>query len=463
VDREQSHERHHRVSRRPIISLFIGLAFVTAILLVTMFTSSKNTKTSKYNRKILEQKEKAQVLEDYDSNMLAVVRDIESEVRKITLFDIKRKETLCLFYTGASDITDKYGQVITAGQIPVGAIVDAGYQKKSEKLIKLQVSQKAWDYVNVSNQSMDDHVKTMKLGAGKYQYTDEITVIDGDELVPVTNLAEQDMLTVRGVDKTIWSITITKGHGTVILEDYDDFMGGNITVGYEPVMQITEDMKITVREGKCKLTVDNNRYSAIKYINVLRNQETMVSLAGLGPDMGMITFEIEPFGADLLIDGEATSYANPIRIPYGEHKIKVSMGGYTTYMGTLNINEAAKTIKIDLPEAVSYGKAGISTAGDKKGTGETEQDDGKRTMDSEDTQAKNIDEKHHIFIQNPIGASIYINGKFMGISPAGFSKVIGNHVLTLIKEGYETKSYNIEVLDDGLDTYYSLSDLIKSK
>ena len=73
-------------------------------------------------------------------------------------------------------------------------------------------------------------------------------VIDGDSFVSLDNLAKQDELTVRGLNETIWSIIVTKGHGTVRLKDYDAFLGGNVTVGYEAVTQITDNMVITVRE-----------------------------------------------------------------------------------------------------------------------------------------------------------------------------------------------------------------------
>ncbi len=66
---------------------------------------------------------------------------------------------------------------------------------------------------------------------------------------------------------------------------------------------------------------------------------------------------------------------------------------------------------------------------------------------------------HLIYIQNPSGVSVYLNGEFKGISPVSFQKVIGSHVLTFIKQGYKTKSYTINIADDGLDTYISLPDL----
>jgi len=48
----------------------------------------------------------------------------------------------------------------------------------------------------------------------------------------------------------------------------------------------------------------------------------------------------------------------------------------------------------------------------------------------------------------------------MGTSPVSFSKIIGNHVITFIKEGYETKSYTIDVINDGKDAYFKFDDLV---
>jgi hypothetical protein len=450
MDKEQYHEKSRKGSLRPIISLLIGLALFTGILLVTMFTSSRNTKPQKNSGGVADQGQETPIPKESNGEMLAVVEKIESDLHEMTLFDIESKETFYFTYNDATDITDKYGQVISASQIPLGAIVDVGYQnddeKDDEKLLKLQISQKAWEYADVSNLSIDGETGMMEIGTNKYRYTGDIIVIDKKELVPVQNLAKQDMLMIHGVDKTIWSIAVTKGHGTVKLADCEDYLGGNVTVGYETSQTITENMHITVREGKWPFTVDNEKYSATKYIKVRRNEETTVSLANLAPDMGRVAFKIRPLGADLFIDGALTSYSDskPIKLTCGEHDITVSLEGYSTYHGTLNVGEADKTIRINLLKAEKKKEVTDSTP---KVSKETDK----------------VDQKHKIYVQKPIGASIYMDGKFMGISPDGFEKVSGNHVLTLIKEGYKTKSFQIEVLDDGLDAYYSFPDLAVSE
>jgi hypothetical protein len=267
-----------------------------------------------------------------------------------------------------------------------------------------------------------------------------------------------------------------------VLEDYDPFLGANITIGYESMQQITEDMNITVREGTFNLTVENGQFSATKSIRVYRNKTTFVSLSDLGPgapQLGEVTFEITPFGADLTIDNEITSYANPVELLYGDHKLKVSLGGYITYEGILNVDSAGKTIRIDLQESTSNGQAQVSetdsssvapgtsdtqtggtdpATGSDSTTGTDITDEGDSTTGNYTGDAK-VDTGHKIYVQKPLGASVYIDGEYMCTSPGSFNKIIGSHVITFIKDGYKTMSYTIEVGDDGLDTYFTFPDL----
>ena len=148
--------------------------------------------------------------------------------------------------------------------------------------MKMRISKKAWEYIDVSNLSIDRDMKIMKVGPKKYKYTDDIVILDGENFISVDGLKEQDLLTLRGENEVIWSVTVNKGHGTVRLIDTEGFLGGHVTVGYEAMQEIAENMVITVREGNYNLTVENGKYSATKNVTITRNEETVVSLEGLG-------------------------------------------------------------------------------------------------------------------------------------------------------------------------------------
>lgn len=459
----------YKVNSRPILSLLIGLGFITLILLATMLAASGNQKFKPGNPGSNAPESTPQLQEDGSAvnGFLAVVKAVNSKNKQITLYDIQGQQPLVLNYSGGTDITDQYGQIIAMSQIEIGSMVDASYRKADNKLTKLRISDKAWEYAGVNNLSINSADKTMKIAAAKYHYTDDLLIINGQDLITTDDLAEQDVLTIRGYEETIWSITVTRGHGTVVLEDDKDFIGDSITIGYEAMQQITDGMEITVREGDYNLTVENGKFSATKSIRVNRNEVTYVSLSDLGPDAlkhGRVTFDITPFGADLFIDGELTSYANPIELLYGDHEVKVALGGYTTYEGNLKVDSAGKTLQIDLPEASSKTQASVS----ETDSGQSVKDSG--TDPAADTSSDSsgavsqeeevTDADHKIHVQSPIGASVYIDGEYMGTSPGSFKKMIGSHVITFIETGYDTMSYNIEVSDDGLDTYFTFPALV---
>ncbi len=491
--RKKTDHNGGKINRRPILSLLLGLGVLSVILLTTMLTVSQTPKsTSKLSPNTMDGETEPAVTTPIPTGeeVLGVLTEVNYDTRELTLYDVVHEASLTYGYSGGTNITDKYGQQLSISQIPKGVMLEVFHEPGNLKLTDIRISTKAWKYVDVNNLSIDRSARVMKIASDKYKYTDDIIILDGDKRIPVADLAEQDELTVWGYDQTIWSVTVTRGHGTVRLADYDNFIGDFITIGYEAIQQIAKDMVITVREGNFNLTVENAKYTATKNITIKRNQETVVSLSDLGPDaakVGRITFDISPFGADLYIDGELMSYASPIELDYGKHNIEVSLGGYTTYTGILRVDSAGKTINIDLPENSSADTATVSESDNNSDHNDTvdnpdSRNDNSDNSEGEDTQAsdtpanidigdsENIsndefdeDTEHKIYIQNPLKASVYLNGEYMGKSPVSFKKLIGKHVLTFIREGYETMSYTVEVKDDHLDTYFNMPDLSKKK
>lgn len=466
MNKEQ--KKNSKINIKVIISLIIGLFAFSSIVVVTMMETMGNSKAqqlSKSNHRLVNMQNdiSKETIDTKKTKILALVKDINKDKSVITLLDIETNQDMVLSYSSGSDIRDKFGQIISMSQIPKGSIVDVEYLTDNSKLLKLQTSKKAWEYVGVNNLLINQKDKIMEIASSKYKYTDNIIVFNGDNIVSVDNLAEQDELTIWGIDEVIWSITVTRGHGIVKLKDLDRLLGGYATIGYEAMVPITEGMAVTVREGTYNMTVENGEFSATMDVTILRNQETEISLEGVGPEpikYGNVIFNITPFGADLYVDDELTTYSKPLTLSYGDHKVKVSLGGYTTYEGVLTVDKDETSIFIDLPEKKSNEEEDVSDPENNNGDSNIDKQDPEiDDLDPEDTPI--IDEDHYIYIQNPKRASVYLNGDFKGISPVNFEKIIGKHVITFIRDGYETKSYTIEVADDGKDAYFNFSDLLK--
>ena len=229
--------------------------------------------------------------------------------KEISLLDINKEKAISLSYSGSTDFRDKFDQIVLVNQLSIGSIVDLAYVKDDNRIVKMKVSPKAWEYVGVSNHHIENESMTIEIADRKYRYNDKLLVLDQDEIKTIDHLARQDILDIWGIDEEIWSVSVIKGHGSLRLEDYEDFLGGNITVGYEATQQITEDLLLTVREGTYNLTVENDHYSGRKSVTINRNEETVVSLEGLGPgpvDKGQVAFDVSPIGADLFINNSLT-------------------------------------------------------------------------------------------------------------------------------------------------------------
>jgi hypothetical protein len=64
-----------------------------------------------------------------------------------------------------------------------------------------------------------------------------------------------------------------------------------------------------------------------------------------------------------------------------------------------------------------------------------------------------------ILIEQPAGAMVYIDGAYVGVAPVSTQKVTGAHVITLSREGYQTKSYTVNISSEGGDVTFSFSAL----
>ena len=471
----------YQINLRLILGLVLVLGFFTVIFITTMLAAAdganiRNGRKNAANGDGQKQPATAQN-ESEKASLFGVYLGLDEGSRQLTVYDISSRREVLVSLSGGAKISDVYGQIISISQIEPGSMVELSYIRESGKLTDMSISSKAWKYVGVTNFSLEPESGLMKIAKKQYKLADKTAVLDGRDFVSLYDIARQDVLTVWGYEETIWSIVVTKGHGYVKLRDYQDFLGDYISVGYESTQQITEDMMITVREGEYNLTVENVDYSATLRVRVDRNEITYVSLKELGPrapKYGRVLFDISPFGADLFIKGELRNYANEIELPFGKYPIKVSLGGYISYEGYLNVDSPAKTIKISLPESSSNQDVEVSESNTQGSQGQDNNQGKGQTGGGTDLSNaggtangdflvigdKIIDTKHQIHVQKPLGASVYLNGEYMGTSPVSFSKIIGSHVITLIREGYETISYSVDVINDGKDAYFKFDDLV---
>lgn len=439
-----------------------------------------------------------------------VIVDIDMTGNTITILDLVTDAEVQYSYSGSTYMMDKYGKDISVTQLSLGEIVEGGYDTGTKRLIELKKSDRVWENQKVENFSLDRLANTMTIGNSLYEYIPNVVIVsDGSLLGDISEISNRDELLVRGNDKTIYSIEVTKGHGYVTLSDAEYFEGGFVSIGSRIVQEVTPGMILEVPEGEYTLEIRKDGIGGEVKILVTKNKETKVNVGGLRgdvPETGRIRFQIEPADALLYIDGQQTEYANLVKLDYGTYKIKAEAEGYASYSADLVVAESYERREIRLgkeeeeketaAQEESQTTAQSTEAETKKETEapKAEQTTAQTTTESSHTaptvttptvtaptvttpsvpqasmahrQSEGMGNDsdgtvtgdkvgdYRIHIEAPQGASVYFDGAYMGVAPVSFQKISGEHTIIFRQSGYETKSYTVTISDAEADSHYS--------
>jgi hypothetical protein len=234
----------------------------------------------------------------------------------------------------------------------------------NKKLSRIKICDTEWEYTGVTNFQMDTENKILTVGSEKYVYTDNMIVINEDNISSIDKLESIDVVTLKGRDKQLDSIIVTSGHGYVRLDSTAYFEGGFIEIGSKVVQVITENMVIPVPAGDYNLRVTKGETSGEKEISVEVNEEIRVNLTEFQSEavrLGTLSFKITPSNAKLMIDGVSKDYSGLVDVAYGLHKITISADGYDTYTQTIDVEDIFKEYDITLSEASETSAAETET------------------------------------------------------------------------------------------------------
>lgn len=469
--------------------LFSSFIIIVAVMVIAVLSQSADSKNGKDSS--AQDKEGEVVTDNVDKQLLSVLKEHNIQEKRITLLDVQSGQDVVLKYTGGTSIVDKYDQDIAASQLQIGDLVDAYYYGDSNKLAKLQLSNTTWEYKGINNWIHYTKEGTIKVVDTTYKYINNVVVVRDGKLLGLEELDEKDEIIIHGLNKEVYSIQVTKGHGTLQFEDYADFIGGTAYIGKKEILPVVEDMVIMVQEGIYDIKFEKGSLVGNKKVSVRPEDSIIVNLGEFKKppvETGMVQFIITPEGADLIIDNQLWEYDDPIELEYGEHNIKVTLGGYTTFSGDLKVDEKNKTIAINLVETNTSDQTDLENvdSSDEEDSIDSSEDESQTDNETNNNNSGNNDSddngsdsngsdgagndntdnvtdmdnnKGYINIETPEGASVYFNGQYKGTSPVRFGKEIGTHYITLIKAGYVTKTYTVEISDDGKTADFDFPEL----
>ena len=387
-------------------------------------------------------------------------------------------------------------------------MVDITFFKERKRLNTLQISGDAWVHKNMDEYKLDEEKFQAEVGSAVYAYSEDTVVIADEKQGELIDINPVDILTFRGVGSDVYSIVVEKGHGYVRLKNEEYFYDGWIEIGKKTIQRVTENMLLTVPEGKHQVIISNKGTSGVKQIEIRRNMELELDvgdLKGEDPKYGTVVFTITPEDATLYLDGDKTEYGSPVRLEYGIHQMIVMADGYETISQYLKVGQESAGIEVTMKADASdsdvsgndvsgndvlsdseileevnrilneRGYSGITSsdlAGNNNSQNGTAADGNNNNTGTDNSGAGNAGNgqtntpvtstlSYYVTVDAPVGVEVYLDGNYIGIAPCSFKKDTGSHTLTLRKTGYVAKSYTIQMDEEEKNVSYSFLDLVE--
>ena len=439
----------------------------------------------------------------YDSQDTAIVVKKDYEANTIQLQNIRTSRRYTLKYSGTTMIYDRYDEGISMRQLEEGSMVIARFYKENKALSYIKVMPDGVYYKDLKDYSIDLANGTFSTNGTTYNISGHVVVISDGAEADLMDVNQLDVLNVWGYDNMIYAINVEQGHGYLRLQNETYFLDGWLEVGDRIMRTITKDMLIVVPEGTFKVTVSNKGSSAMQEITFARNEEMAWDLGSVEITVvqtGTIIFTLTPVTAKVTIDGKAVNVAKPVELEYGLHKMKITADGYDTVAQYIRVAEPSASIDVQMEKSEEETETQTQTASEASSSESSREDkeekessssDGKSKTDSsnddndeedeeeessesksskkdddEDEDDENIsivstDSDYRVYIDAPEGVEAYLNGNYIGITPLDFAKTAGNYVITLRKDGYQTRSYSLQIDSEKKDINYSFTELKK--
>ncbi len=441
----------------------------------------------------------------YDSADTAAIRSVDTVKKEIRFRNHKTGKTYTLSYDNTSMMYDVRGVVLSASLLEPGQIVDVTFLKSTKHITTLNVNGDAWIIDSTKDHDLVRGDGTARIKGELYKIDQRTLVLADDHLALAEDILATDAIKVSGMDREIYSIVVTSGHGYVSLSSDmvsdQSLVGAWIELDNAVIHRITPNMLLSAPEGDYNLQIIGNGASYQSKISVKRNQETVVDTSKVTiamPKEGLVTFKIIPESAEVFVDGERVLTGVTQSLKYGYHTLRIAAEGYVTQNKYLKVGTARSVVNIELEKeetenssssessstAETSASTTVSTApSSDSSTENSTSDNSAATRSTTDDKAKSADGKtasasgaagsitgaantrkvingYKIYFDEPYGAEVYFDGSYVGQIPISVAKISGSHEVILKKEGHETKSYRISVDTEEVSLNYTFPALV---
>lgn len=200
--------------------LFVMLLAAVMILAIAAFRVAANsTKPEPSSGKVTQAPTPSpDALVRGEEKTTAILERVDAQTKTLQVYSVEEKQVLWLTYTSATNIVDKYGKAIVAGQLLPGDILTVEYDKKSSSAYFVGISTEIWEHPYQTGLAVSSEREMVTVGDRNFMYSDALHVYNGTSAVELSYILGQDSVTLRGIGSEVYVIMVERGHGYLTLK-----------------------------------------------------------------------------------------------------------------------------------------------------------------------------------------------------------------------------------------------------
>ncbi|MCL2564342.1 MAG: PEGA domain-containing protein [Defluviitaleaceae bacterium] len=347
--------------------------------------------------------EQVPVLAIDEISITGVIMELNHGERSLEIFDLGSQRNLDFRADNATSMQNRYGEVMSFAQFRAGDIVDARYTEVGGILSSMNLATAAWERRNVTNLRVNAENRTITLGNETFRYDDRTISIFNNDPYSIENINPLNVVTLRGMGSDVWFVEVSRGTGFINIVNGDDIRDGIIEIDNDMVLQLndrgTTDEPIRVQSGNRRIRIRGSNIEDFDTsLDVNPGESAILNLSDVQITAGVVTININEADAIVTINGTPVRAAEPQILTYGSYELVIWKEGFRTYESTFELNEPALELNIFLEPEI-------------------------RTM--------------NITVETiPLGARIYVDNAFVGLSPVTTSVEEGVRMISARMAGF---------------------------
>lgn len=291
-----------------------------------------------------------------DTDAVVLVVAVDAQKNQIIVYEPEQNAEYELIYSGTTDIRNRFGSVIAGAQVDVATVANISFDAQSGLLYSLQQTEPDWCYEKQSNVELNPEKGMLTVAGNHYRFKDNIVVMEAGRRIAITELASVDELTVMGMGDRAYYIERSKGHGTLLLQNADAFVGGSFYIDGKKAEEVKGDMNLTIREGNYRFAIECGDLYAENSLAISKDTVVQWDLSEFLPEepvFGRVEFLLEPTDAKLYIDNRIQENTAFAELEYGEHIIGLYKDGYVSWTGKITVSSDEMVFSVSLvPEPI---------------------------------------------------------------------------------------------------------------